>query len=376
MSVCAHADRDIVFSAQLYKWSKHIYHDEYNKPKGERTLDNVGPYQLFRMNPDGSGLTRLTFGKLDCLFPKWSPDGKRIAFFRQQYNETWRLCICDSGGKNRVAYLGFVLSEYRRKILWSPDSSHIGILNVFPSESIEGIDTLTIIDIKNGTYRRIQNVTDFDWSPDGKQIATWFLSHDLSDHELCAFKVVNAYTGKTTSKTIRAAEPIWISPNSILALPKVEGVGNKGNEVIIVSNTGRVLGTHNLRSIRNPKVDGEYDGPFTMTIGQRSVVPHSTSVVFESFTHVSDGPHYWCDLVDWLKFTTRQISTGMCLGISPDGKSTLIADQNWLGPYKRGGRRCGPIKIFDLKTGKSRKLTGNLMSVEGGDWRHVPNPQK
>ena len=51
---------------------------------------------IFRMNPDGSGLRRLTSGGRD-IYPVWSRDGKRIAFLRP-FKSGWRLFVMSATG--------------------------------------------------------------------------------------------------------------------------------------------------------------------------------------------------------------------------------------------------------------------------------------
>ena len=53
---------------------------------------------IFRINPDGSGLKRLTSGTRD-IYPVWSPDGTRIAFLRP-YRADWRLYVMSASGAN------------------------------------------------------------------------------------------------------------------------------------------------------------------------------------------------------------------------------------------------------------------------------------
>ena len=57
----AHADRDIVYSARYYA------------PPGSHRTSH---FHIYRINPDGTGKTQLTFGMLDDYAPKWSADGK------------------------------------------------------------------------------------------------------------------------------------------------------------------------------------------------------------------------------------------------------------------------------------------------------------
>jgi hypothetical protein len=57
------------------------------------------------------------------------------------------------------------------------------------------------------------------------------------------------------------------------------------------------------------------------------------------------------------------------VAVDPGGKRLLIAEHEWIGPYKRGGRRCGALEMLDLVTNKRKSLTTKLVSIEGGDWR-------
>ncbi|MGI4788774.1 MAG: TolB family protein [Janthinobacterium lividum] len=86
-SAC-HADRDIVYSARYY-----------TLPGSHRTSH----FHIYRINPDGTGRTQLTFG-LDEEFPQWSADGNQITFFAyHQMAPFVTLCTMDAdGGRKRV----------------------------------------------------------------------------------------------------------------------------------------------------------------------------------------------------------------------------------------------------------------------------------
>ena len=45
---------------------------------GEGSADNF--YEIFTMNPDGTGLTRITHDEFFDLQPAWSPDGSTLVY--------------------------------------------------------------------------------------------------------------------------------------------------------------------------------------------------------------------------------------------------------------------------------------------------------
>jgi Tol biopolymer transport system component len=79
--------------------------------------------EIYVVNADGSGLTRLTTSKADDEHPTWSPDGRRIAFssgyeFRRDGHPPWLMVISAEGGRaRRVGRLSSVYDP-----AWSPAS--------------------------------------------------------------------------------------------------------------------------------------------------------------------------------------------------------------------------------------------------------------
>jgi Tol biopolymer transport system component len=51
----------------------------------------------YAMNPDGTGVTQLTFGTSSDIYPVWSPDGSKIAFLRGD-----RLYMMNPDGSEQV----------------------------------------------------------------------------------------------------------------------------------------------------------------------------------------------------------------------------------------------------------------------------------
>lgn len=83
-----HADRDIVYAARYYA------------PPGSRRTSH---FHIYRINPDGTGRTQLTFGSDDEYTPKWSSDGRLITFFVNDGVSWGKICeIGASGGRPRI----------------------------------------------------------------------------------------------------------------------------------------------------------------------------------------------------------------------------------------------------------------------------------
>jgi ankyrin repeat protein len=73
--------------------------------------------------------------------------------------------------------------------------------------------------------------------------------------------------------------------------------------------------------------------------------------------------------VDACTGQARLLEDGSLMGIAPDGSQVAVADQAWVGPYKRGGQRVGPLRIVNLVSGRSRAVTDPLTLIRGGDWQ-------
>jgi TolB protein len=63
-------------------------------------LPVIGP-EIYVMNPDGTGITRLTFTGMKSSNPSWSPDGTTIAFQRNDVNGTPGVWTMDANGGNQ-----------------------------------------------------------------------------------------------------------------------------------------------------------------------------------------------------------------------------------------------------------------------------------
>ena len=131
------------------------------------TLDNT----LWRSRTDGTDRLQLTFGPKCVVLPRWSPDGKQIAFSAAQAGKPWKIFVISSeGGTPRE-----VSSENFNEIDagWSPDGKQLlfGRLNASTGPEERAIFTLDLSTGHASMLPGSENLFSPRWSPDGRYIA-------------------------------------------------------------------------------------------------------------------------------------------------------------------------------------------------------------
>ncbi|MDF1844813.1 MAG: DPP IV N-terminal domain-containing protein [Rubripirellula sp.] len=178
---------------------------------------------IYVLNADGSGKQRLTTGRSDML-PRWSPDGKQIAFLalREQDQELaavhdlafhWFLYVMDADGQNqrRVTKtpIGMIFQ-------WSPNGTQF----VFQS-SCEDVknkakdgaasSTIYVMNLDGTQQKRLTPVENDDgfpsWSPDGKRIA--FCSNRHGNKDIFVMNADGSDVRRLTSNEANDSVPTW-----------------------------------------------------------------------------------------------------------------------------------------------------------------------
>jgi serine/threonine protein kinase len=131
---------------------------------------------LWRSKVDGSERLQLTYPPARPYLPRWSPDGKTIAFYETSGVRNSKVYVVSpDGGTPRLLLPDDPNSQMDAN--WSPDGSKI----IFGGNSGNAADTIRILDLathKISSLPGSQGLFSPRWSPDGKYVAA--LNSDLT----------------------------------------------------------------------------------------------------------------------------------------------------------------------------------------------------
>jgi dipeptidyl aminopeptidase/acylaminoacyl peptidase len=214
----------------VFQGSRVIYTQDIS-PDGEWiAFSNLGGQEdLYVVKHDGTGYRQLTDDRFHDRGPKWSPDGKRIAFYsdRSGRYETWAIRPDGSGLEQLTKTTG----PSRWDTEWAPDGKHI--------VTTDGVRTY-VDDLTRPLAERHAEVLPAlegghaldprSWSPDGSTLAG-----DM-DFRVSAKSVTLLYSFASRSYSALAegrGTPAWLSDSRRLLVAQVDRI------VLLDTRTGQ-----------------------------------------------------------------------------------------------------------------------------------------
>ena len=123
---------------------------------------------LWRSKLDGSDKVQLSSPPLFAALPRWSPDGKQIAFYNYSVGKPGRIYLVSADGGNPQQILPED-PEPKQDPDWSPHGDKI----IFGSVPADHNSALRVLDLKNhqvSTLPGSRGLFSPRWSPDGRYI--------------------------------------------------------------------------------------------------------------------------------------------------------------------------------------------------------------
>lgn len=227
-------------------------------------------WDVFSVNPNGSDRVNLTNNPAAVdIEGAWSPDGQKIAFVRDPFEDGIYVMNADGSGLTKVADDGL-------KPAWSPDGTKIAFWAQAPPR---GFAEIYVIDADGSGLTNVSNdpsASDIQpaWSPDGTRIA-FAKGIDIGPRLNYGIYVMNADgAGQTQlSSVFSDQEPDWSPDGQKLAFTVVVPDEEEGDTRAIYTMNADGSGQQQLMSF-----DYENSTPHWSPDGRRVVFASGTGI--------------------------------------------------------------------------------------------------
>jgi len=191
--------------------------------------DRDGNFEIYSMNSDGTGQTRLTTNTDLDAEPSWSPDGTMIAFYsNRDGNDEIYIMNSDGTGQTRLTTNTFT----DREPSWSPD----GTMIAFHTDRDADFEVYTMTSAGFSQTRLTTNAA-FDgfpsWSPDGTMIA--FSSNRDANNEIYTMTSTGASPTNLSNNGASDESPSWSPDGTMIAF---ESTRDGNNEIYTMTSAG------------------------------------------------------------------------------------------------------------------------------------------
>ena len=256
-----------------------------------------GNWEIYAVNADGSGLTRLTNNDALDWQPVWSPDGRRVAFVSEQDGNE-EIYAARADGSELTRLTNNEADDWQP--VWSPDGRRIAFVS-----DRDGNDEIYAMNADGSEMTRLtHNPTgDWDpaWSPDGRRIAfasdrdegeRWFPPNS----EIYAMNADGTDITRLTDNNRVARGPVWSPDGRRIAFSSSPGHAHAS--IHITNADGSTLRTFGIARGYSPvwSPDGrrivftDYPGDGDIIMGDTEI--YAINADGSKWTQLTDNDHY------------------------------------------------------------------------------------
>ncbi len=234
-----------------------------------------GNREIYVMNADGTGQTRLTNNSLWDGGAKWSPDGTKIVFHSDAFqNGKYEVFVMNPDGSNQTNLTNNSADDLNPS--WSPDGTKIAF-----ATKRTGNEEVFVMNADGTGQTNLTNNSAGDgtpsWSPDGTMIA--FNSNRNGNNDIFVMNVDGTGQTNLTSSSDHENSPIWSPDGTKIIYQRTIG----GQEKVFVMNAD---GTGQTNLTNNPSIDA---GPSWSADGKRILFQTDRDGNAEIYVMNADG---------------------------------------------------------------------------------------
>jgi Tol biopolymer transport system component len=194
-----------------------------------------GNFEIYVMNPDGTGQTRLTSVAGHDTAPSWSPDGTKIAFSSTRHgNANAEIYVMNADGTGQARLTSSARDDLTPA--WSPDGQKLA----FASYRI-GPPDIYVMNADGSGVTRLTSDPQFDlepsWKPDGTKIAFSSSRFGQSNYEILLMSPNGSGQTRLTGSFKRDSEPAWSRDGAKIVFTS-DRIGPRRSDVFVMNANG------------------------------------------------------------------------------------------------------------------------------------------
>jgi dipeptidyl aminopeptidase/acylaminoacyl peptidase len=202
--------------------------------------------EIYVVNSNGTGASRITTQAGADVSPAWSPDGSRIAFASQR-DGNFEIYVMSANGTNPVRLTNVGAADSHPA--WSPDGARIA----FVSER-DGNPEIYVMNADGSSPVRLTSHSASDsepaWSPDGTRIA--FVSDRDGNDEVYLMAADGSGLSRLTAFSQPDAQPVWSPDGTRIAFSRGDFFDNSHIFVINADGSGLMELTQSVVNGKDP----------------------------------------------------------------------------------------------------------------------------